>query len=155
MTKKSPKQERSAGAVVFTIDKEKTKFLLLQNTLKRTYWEFPKGKIEKDETIEETIKREIKEETGLDKFNIIPGFKHVIKWFFRFKGNLIQKEAVYLLAEIPVKDKDKAKMSFEHQKIKWMNFEEAEKEINIKSNREMLEKAHEFIKEFKKQKRLF
>jgi len=63
------KQEKSAGAVVFYLNKENLPvFLLLQNTLKKTYWEFPKGKIEENEDIEETVKREIEEETGLKNF---------------------------------------------------------------------------------------
>jgi len=41
-------------------------FLFLKNTLKTTYWEFPKGKIETNEPVESTVKREIKEEIGLD-----------------------------------------------------------------------------------------
>ena len=147
------KQEKSAGAVVFTYEKNEPLFLLLKNTLKTTYWEFPKGKIEAEESIEETVKREVEEETGLKNLLITPGFEHKIRWFFRFKGELIQKEAVYLLIE--TEEKNKVKISSEHQEFKWMDFQEAMKKINIKSNKEMIEKAYEFIKENKKQKTLF
>lgn len=149
------KQEKSAGAVVFYLNKENEPvFLLLQNTLKKTYWEFPKGKIEKNEDIEETVKREVKEETGLKDFRIISGFKHTLSWFFKFQGQLISKEACYLLVEIAESEKENAKISREHQRLEWMNIEQARKEINIKANRELIEKAYKFIQEYKKQRKL-
>lgn len=150
------KQEKSAGAVVFYLNKEnKPVFLLLQNTLKKTYWEFPKGKIEENENIEETVKREVEEETGLKNLKIISGFKHIIRWFFKFQGELIRKECFYLLVEIPEKDKNNVNISNEHQKAEWMDIETARKQINIKANLELVEKAYLIIKEKEKQKRLF
>ena len=151
------KKEKSAGAVIYYWDEKQKQpiFLFLQNTLKTTYWEFPKGKIEKDEKIESTVKREIKEETNLDKLQIIPDFKHELQWYFRLNGETIRKKAVYFLAKIKSEDKDNVKISKEHQKFSWMNFEHANKEIKIKSNKEMLKTAYNFILNYERQKSLF
>jgi len=51
----------AAGGLVFN----KTGQLLA--IFRRANWDLPKGKIEKDETIEEAAIREVQEETGLDK----------------------------------------------------------------------------------------
>jgi bis(5'-nucleosidyl)-tetraphosphatase len=149
------KQEKSAGAVVFYLNKNNVPiFLLLQNTLKKTYWEFPKGKIEKNESIEETVKREVREETGIRKFNIISGFNSTLTWFFKLNGQLIRKEAVYLLTETNENEGNTAKISDEHQKLEWMTIETARKKINIRANRDLIEKAWTFIEEYKKQRKL-
>ena len=66
------KQERSAGAVVFIKETEPI-YLLLQYEAK--HWDFPKGNIEKGETDQETVKREIAEETGIKDIEIIKDFK--------------------------------------------------------------------------------
>lgn len=144
------KQEKSAGAVIYYIDKE-PKFLLLKY---KTYWGYVKGIIEKDESIEETIKREAKEEVDLD-IKISPGFKHEQNWFFKFNGELVKKQAIFLLAEVSKEEAEKTKISFEHEGFAWLNKEQALKRMKIKNNKEMLEDAYEYILECKKQKSLF
>ncbi|TSC78157.1 MAG: ADP-ribose pyrophosphatase [Parcubacteria group bacterium Gr01-1014_33] len=68
--------ERSAGAVIFRETKKGREYLLLQHTdeadkktgkSKLGHWDFPKGHIEKGETTEKTVRREVKEETGVAK----------------------------------------------------------------------------------------
>jgi len=145
--------QKSAGAVVYYWN-EKPYFLLLRNTLKTTYWEFTKGIIEKDEEIEGTVKREIEEETDLKNVEIISGFKHKLEWFFKFKGRLIKKEAVYLLVKIPEEDKDKVRINYEHEFFSWWDFEKALENLKGKNNKEMLTRAEKFIKEYEKQKKL-
>jgi 8-oxo-dGTP pyrophosphatase MutT (NUDIX family) len=147
------RQEKSAGAVIYCMSNEPL-FLFLKNTLKTTYWEFPKGKIEINEPVESTVKREIKEETNLDKIEIVPGFKHTLQWFFKFQGDLVKKEAVYLLAKIKLAEKEKVKISKEHQDFKWLTLEQAMQVTKIKANKEMLLKAFDFIEEHEKQKTL-
>lgn len=151
-----PRAEKSAGAVIYYFDEETCLpvFLFLQNTLKTTYWEFPKGKIEENENIEETVIREVQEETGLEKCEIIPGFKNIIAWYFRFNGELIRKEAVYLLIRVDKKEKENVKICKEHQKFRWMTCSEVGKEVRIKANREMALNAVNFIKDFERQKKL-
>lgn len=142
------KFEQSAGAVIFRIEKGKILYLMLQYP---TYWGFVKGIIEKNESVEETIKREAKEEADLDDLTFVPKFKEKVGWFYKLKGELIKKEAVFLLAQTKSKD---VKISFEHKGYKWCSYDEALKLQRIKSNRVLFEKAHDFLQKYIKQKTL-
>jgi len=147
--------QKSAGLIVYYKDKrkgkkEEIKFLLLKYP---TYWGFVKGLIEKNEKLEETALRELEEEAGI-KAKILHNFKEKQEWFFRFKGQLIKKQAVYFLAKTTMEEARKVKISWEHEDFAWLSLEEALKKMKIKANKELLMKAYEFIKEYEKQKRL-
>jgi len=128
--------------------------LVLKNTLKNTYWGFPKGKIEDNEKPEETAIRETKEEVNLD-VSLIPGFDYLQKWFYKKDDELIKKESVFFLTEIDKKDKDKVKINFENEDFKFLSLDSALELMKIKNNKEMLIEAERFIKEYNKQKKLF
>jgi len=143
--------QKSAGLIVYYLDKTEIKFLLLKYP---SYWGFVKGLIEDNEDEEETALRELKEEAGIKKADIIPGFKERQEWFFRLKGHLIKKQAIFFLAKITKEEAKKIKISFEHEDFAWLSLDEALKKMKIKANKELLTKAEEFIREYEKQKRL-
>lgn len=149
--------ENSAGAVIFYYNPltQQPYFLLLRNTLKKTYWGFPKGKIEKNESIKQTVKREVKEETNISKLRILPKFKYEMRWFYQLNNNRIKKHATFFLAEVDEEQKAKAKINEENEQLVWMSYKKALKTINIKKNKELLTQAYEFIMENRKQKTLF
>lgn len=146
------KIEKSAGVILFYIKDGEPHFLLLEYP---TYWGFIRGQIEKNEKVEDTIKREAQEEANLSELNILEGFKDTQGWFYRLKGTLIRKFAVYFLAEINKEEAKKTRVSFEHISFKFLKLPDALKIMRIKNERAMLEKAADFVKEYKKQKRLF
>ena len=146
--------KKSAGAVVFYLKNEEPIYLLLRNTLKKTFWAFPKGQIEKNESEEQAATREVKEETNLD-IKIIPGFRQEQNWYYQLEGQTIKKNAVFFIAEVSEQEMRNTKISDEHEDFSWFNYEDAKKVSNIKSNREMLKLANDFVIEYKKQKKLF
>ncbi len=162
--------EKSAGAVIFTqhhlpkklskqkqrtkngagLRKEKgiIKYLLLHypsdsRTPGKDYWDFPKGHIEKGEEELETVKREIKEETGLKDLKFIEGFKEWIKYFFKEEEKTVFKIVTFYLAETKVK---KVKISSEHIGFKWFSYEKAIKKLIFENAKEILKKADEYLK---------
>ena len=58
------KMEKSCGAVVSRMTENGREILLIRH-MNGGHWAFPKGHVEKDETEEQTARREILEETGL------------------------------------------------------------------------------------------
>jgi len=146
--------EKSAGAVVFYKNKE-IEYLLLHypgSTQKaRDYWDFPKGHIEEGEAEIKTVKREVFEETGLKDIEIIPGFKTSIKYFFQKEGKKIFKIVVFYLAKASSK---KVKISFEHIGYTWLPFQKAYDLVTYKNAKEVLEKAHKFLKDFYEKKNI-
>ncbi len=143
--------QKSAGLIVYYLDKNnKIKFLLLKYP---TYWGFVKGLIEKNEKPKETALRELKEEANI-KAEILHNFKEKQEWFFKFKGQLIKKQAVYFLAKTTKEEAKKTKISFEHEDFAWLNYGEAIKKIKIQANRDLLKKAYDFIKKYERQKKL-
>lgn len=130
-------------------DKEKILYLVLHYHFKGDYWDFPRGKIEKDETEEQTAKREIKEETALEDLEFVEGFKETTSWFYRWEGKNIFKEAVYFLAETKEK---KIKISLEHLEYLWLEYEEAMKTLTYENTKKILKAAHEFLQKHGKER---
>lgn len=147
-------KEKSAGAIIFRVENGVRYFLLLHYPAinrKGGHWEFPKGHVEAGENEEETMRREINEETGIDQLKIIPGFKEYIKYFFRKKQDekiktqkptWIFKLVVFFVAETETKE---IKLSHEHIGFAWLPIDEAIKLTTFKNSKELLKKANEFI----------
>lgn len=139
-------REKSAGAVVFRKAGQKIKYLLLH--YESGHWDFPRGHIERGETEQETAAREIEEETGIRKINFVPDFRVSISWFYRRKVGrrtmMSNKTAVLFLAETKV---HQVKISDEHTGYKWLNFDQAVKELTFAKSQKILEKADKFLSE--------
>lgn len=146
------KVEKSAGVIIFYMRESEPLFLLLEY---QTYWGFVRGNIEDSESIEETIKREAKEEANISELKILEGFKETQQWFYKLHGKLRRKIAFYLIGEISKEQAEKVRISFEHKSFKFLSLQEAKKIMRISNEKKMLEDAYKFIKEHKKQKTLF
>ena len=143
--------ERSAGAVIFRATKKGREYLLLRHQdeidaktgkQKPGHWDFPKGHIEKGETTEETVRREVKEETGVSKIQFVSGFKETIRYFVSVKGEKRLKFVVFFLTRVSQK---KIKISWEHQGFAWLPFKEAYERLTYKNAKTVLQKAHLFL----------
>jgi 8-oxo-dGTP pyrophosphatase MutT (NUDIX family) len=131
---------KSAGAIVFRRENNEIKYLLIKYGW--GHWEFPRGGIEKGENLEETARREIKEETGIEDVNFIKGFKEWIKFFLKQEGENIMKIAIFLLAETKTKE---IRLSHEHDDYLWLNYEDALEKLTFDDSKKVIEKAHNFL----------
>ena len=132
--------ERSAGAIVFRRASGKIYYLLLH--YEEGHWDFPKGHVEKGEKTEQTVRREIEEETGIQTIRLIPEFKETIRYFFFSGKRRILKFVVYLLAQTSQK---KVMLSHEHTNSLWLPASEAVPRITFATSRKVLEKADRFL----------
>jgi bis(5'-nucleosidyl)-tetraphosphatase len=122
-------------------DKGDPLYLLLHHDL--GHWDFPKGEIEKGESSEDTVRREIQEETGITNVEIVPGFKETIHYFYTLNGERFSKWVAFLLAKT---GEEKVTLSFEHQGFVWLPFSEALDRFEFKASKNILRKADEYIK---------
>lgn len=158
--------EKSVGAVIFRKDPVKPKgngagdnkiyYLLLK--YRNGHWDFPKGHIEKGETEEETMRREVEEETGINDLKIISGFLGKFRYFYRAIGDekarreaegrktLITKKVIFYLVETLQKE---VVLSVEQTDFVWLEFGEALDKITYKKPKKMLKKAKRFFDKMK------
>jgi 8-oxo-dGTP pyrophosphatase MutT (NUDIX family) len=141
----APEVEISAGAIVFRREKRELKYLLLYKKAHNSYraqWNFPRGWIEEGESLKETAKREIEEETGISELEFLEGFEENIHFIHRRKGKLIKKKVVYLLAGSKT---PKVTLSFEHDDFGWFSIDGALERLTFENDREVLKKAADFL----------
>ena len=134
-------EERSAGALIFNRTAEGRRYLLLRYPA--GHWDFPKGNIEKGESPEETMLREVRVETGLVDIVPVAGFKKVIEYFYKRDGRTVHKEVTFFLAESKV---DKVVLSFEHREYVWLSREEALKVVTYPNSTMLLRAAEDSFK---------
>ena len=135
------RNEISCGALVYCIENQDIKFLLLQYS--QGHWDFPKGNRERGENYIETIRREIKEETGISDLNFIDGFVKEISYKYLRHNQLISKKVVYFLARTNSKD---VVLSSEHTDFVWDHYESALKRLTYKKSKEILTEGYKFLK---------
>jgi len=121
--KDSPRRVVSAGIIIYRKTRDGIKFLLMYQG--RGYWNFPKGKIEKEERSWETALREVKEETGLDpsSLKLVGNFKAFEKFEYKSGRQIVSKVVILHLAE--TKEKKISVLSREHSGYGWFSPSEA------------------------------
>lgn len=129
-------KELSAGMIVW--NSKLRKFLVLES---KSHWGFVKGKIKNDESEKETAVRELKEETGIGKFEFLD-FKEKIKYYYKKEGEIVYKEVVFFLIESGI---GKIKLSEEHKSFRWCGYGEACRLVKFKNTKEVLRKAKKVV----------
>ena len=134
-------REKSCGAVIFIKKEDQIKYLLLNYGA--GHWDFVKGNVEFNETEKETVLRELKEETAIIDAKFLEGFKETIAYFYRRQGLTVHKEVVFFIIETHT---EKVEISFEHIGYIWLDYKRAMEKLTFKNAKDVLLKAHDFLK---------
>ena len=109
--------ETSCGVVLVNLGA----VLLLQYP--QGHWDFPKGHVEaSDAGHKGTVRRELKEETGILDITFVEGFQERTTYSYTHKGRLIEKEVHWYLAETETLD---VMLSHEHRGHLWLDWDAA------------------------------
>src|SRR5271157_1973132 len=134
-------REKSCGAVVFIRKDDAAKYLLLNYAA--GHWDFVKGNVEANESEQQTVVRELQEETGITGAQFIDGFRESIAYFYRRQGLTVHKEVVFFVMEAFT---DKVELSFEHVGYVWLDYARAVEKLTFKNSKDVLQKTHDFLK---------
>lgn len=131
---------KAAGGIV----EKEGKFLLIY---RRKVWDFPKGKLDKGETIEKCAVREVEEETGV-KVKLDKKIEAVWHTYIDRKKYILKK--TYWYAMHCVNDKKMAPQKAEGiKKVEWMSIDEVRKALHdsYKSIRYVMQEYMKMLKQ--------
>lgn len=130
----------SAGIVIYRIGIKGLEYLLLHYT--SGHWDFPKGKVEARETLEEAAIRELNEETALTA-QLDPYFKHQLSYFFTDRqGNKVHKTVTFFVGQAR---EGTIVLSDEHQGYEWVCFTDGVTQVTYANAKTLLQEAHKYI----------
>ena len=122
-------------------------FICVVHNEKSDEWGLPKGTHEHSETPFETAKRELKEETGISKFEIIKGKTFSEKYSFEQDGMIHNKENTYYIAE--VKKMIKKTQGIDSKDMKWINLNKADQFFKFDTIEIVLLETNKYINKLK------
>ena len=121
------------------------KFLLIRNA--KGHWDFPKGHVERGETPLAACRREAREEAGLKRLRILPGFRRRLEWRYREGGESHRKSCRFFLAE---GGKGRLRLSSEHLRGGWYPLAAALRLLRFPGQRSLLRFAASFLAKCKR-----
>lgn len=134
----------SCGFVVFAKVDGVRKYLLLKYP--EGHIDFVKGHSESTDANDlETAKRELLEETGIDKVSVIKGFMNQMNYTYNRDGFKHQKAVVYFLGEV---DFQEIVVSEEHLSFYWEEYDSALATLTFDNARDILISAEAFLNTF-------
>lgn len=134
--------EKSAGFILITDDFETDDYSVLLLHYTSGHWDLPKGNIETNETELEAATRELREETSIESFRVIPNFRYVLDYKYTRKNVLISKQVTLFLASTGVR---KVKISHEHMGYSWVKKSDATTQLTYKNAKNALMQAINFL----------
>ena len=140
-----PKIRKGVTAVIF--DRAHSPyFLILKRKKEWIGWEFVKGAINENESEEDAVTREIREETNLQKFKIIKRLNDIIKEFSTKDGTLHTHSIYMVEASMNIPIHIPKTEEAEHSTYLWATIESAESKLTWDNDREILKRVIEEIK---------
>ncbi len=144
--RKRMKYRKGIFIVTYSRTKQGIKYLVLKRKLHWKGWEFPKGGLKKGEKILDSLRRELKEETGkvpiaIKKFRAFGKYK--------YKKELKDREGVigqtYSLYAVEIKPGPIKIDKIEHSSYQWLNFEKALKKLTWTNQKKCLIITNKFV----------
>lgn len=145
--------------VLGVILNQNNEFLVLNRKDDPNHWQFPQGGVEKDESEEEAILKEVYEETGLKKVKIIKKLDELHKYYFmpemikpksermpHYYKTAGQNQRIFILKQT---ENEEPNPQEELQNHKWVKKEELKDHIHIirhQSLNIMLKEINKYIK---------
>lgn len=114
-------QEISAGGIIVYFSGKGWEVLLIKDM--NDVWTFPKGLIKNNEKPVSAARREIAEEVGLTKLNLVYSLKP-IKYYYRREG-LIHKKVHYFLFKSLTRQKPICQTEENIKEAQWINLDKA------------------------------
>lgn len=145
--KKLPiKRAESSGGVVFKKENEQALVILVGVERKgKLVWALPKGLVEKGENPEETAKREVKEETGVEG-QLIDKIGDVTYWYVDKEEGVRYHKIVHFYL-LKFSEGSPENHDWEIKEARWFPINDAIGVLEYPSEREIMRKAEELIKE--------
>lgn len=98
---------------------------------RRKHWDLPKGKLDKNETIEECAIREVKEEVGIKNVKIVCFlYKTEHQYFDKWIQQEVIKETHWYLMKTKSTEKLYPQLEEDIEKIEWVNTLKMDKYLN-------------------------
>jgi len=126
-------KELSSGAVLYRLSGREPRFLLIKNS--KGHWDFPKGHIEAGESRLAACRREVREETGISRFEIIRGGVLRRTWTFQAKESRISKDCWFYLGRAAGAG---IRLSSEHTRGGWYGLGRALRMLGYPGQRSLL-----------------
>jgi bis(5'-nucleosidyl)-tetraphosphatase len=140
------KNDQSIGVITYFQFPRSVKYLLIKH--RKGHWSFPKGHPDNGESKIETALRELKEETGVSKIQLLSK-KILLKESYKFtngKGVKILKKVDYFIAEAKNK---KVKIDFnEVVNFKWCTHKAGTEKITFNESKSILKKADKIVRKY-------
>lgn len=132
------KYEKSCGIVVYRQYEDTIEFLTVRSKA-FGHWGFPKGHVEEGESEQETAKREVLEETGLD-IEICSNFRRSITYI---TSGGTSKEVVLFIGQCL--EGDVVIQEEEVEDYKWLSYNKALELLTFDSDKKVLTEANGII----------
>lgn len=131
-------EQHSAGGVLYKRESGKYKVCLVAKRQGRV-WALPKGRLDPGETVDQTAKREILEETG-HKAEIIDVLDEITYYFFlKESQTLYHKKVTFFLMKLVQENFQERDQ--ENDMVSWVDVGEAAKRLSYINEKKVLKKA--------------
>ena len=106
------------------------------------HWDLPGGRIKGDDTIEETLRKELTEELGIDNIEILEHFDtHISNLKIPLDNDIVSLLLIVYKCKLPDNNIN-FKLSFEHLEYKWASVDEAKELLKVKFPNSFIEKLN-------------
>lgn len=139
MTAKDDTNHITVAGFIF-VDSKPPRFLILKrNELLGGFWQPVTGRVEEDETPMAALKREVKEETGLD------GFERILDLNHSYPFRIGQRKYQELCFGMEALKEEKVLLSEEHTEYLWADYFGAVSTLHYREYKEALSVLHRLI----------